>query len=82
MINLLLTTLIDSSLPLQSFPSHNQDAILTTMDITHDGFGFMLAFGDVAWVPFLYSLQTRYILDHPHNWYWLCLVGVVFLKCK
>ena len=34
-------------------------AILTTMDITTDGFGFMLAFGDLAWVPFTYSLQVR-----------------------
>lgn len=33
-------------------------AILTTMDITTDGFGFMLVFGDLAWVPFTYSLQV------------------------
>ena len=39
-------------------------AILTTMDITTDGFGFMLAFGDLAWVPFTYSLQARYLADH------------------
>eukprot|EP01100_Stratorugosa_tubuloviscum_P015207 TRINITY_DN8589_c0_g1_i1.p1 TRINITY_DN8589_c0_g1~~TRINITY_DN8589_c0_g1_i1.p1 ORF type:complete len:454 (-),score=163.97 TRINITY_DN8589_c0_g1_i1:81-1385(-) len=38
-----------------------EPAILTTMDITTDGFGFMLAFGDMVWVPFLYSLQSRYI---------------------
>jgi len=38
-----------------------EQAILTTMDITTDGFGFMLAFGDLAWVPFTYSLQARYI---------------------
>ncbi|KAL8588777.1 hypothetical protein ACOMHN_035273 [Nucella lapillus] len=30
-----------------------EDAILTTMDIVHDGFGFMLAFGHLVWVPFL-----------------------------
>jgi delta14-sterol reductase len=37
------------------------------MDITTDGFGFMLAFGDLAWVPFIYSLQTRYLVDRdPH----------------
>ena len=29
------------------------------MDITTDGFGFMLAFGDLAWVPFIYSLQVQ-----------------------
>jgi len=39
-----------------------ETAILTTMDVTTDGFGFMLAFGDLVWVPFTYSLQARYIL--------------------
>ena len=42
-----------------------EKAILTTMDITSDGFGFMLAFGDLAWVPFTYSLQARVLVDHP-----------------
>nr|XP_012318431.1 delta(14)-sterol reductase isoform X2 [Aotus nancymaae] len=41
------------------------EAVLTTMDITHDGFGFMLAFGDIAWVPFTYSLQAQFLLHHP-----------------
>ncbi len=37
------------------------------MDITTDGFGFMLAFGDLTWVPFTYSLQARLLVDHdPH----------------
>ena len=44
---------------------YNERAILTTMDITTDGFGFMLAFGDLAWVPFTYSLQARF-LTHNH----------------
>ena len=35
------------------------------MDITSDGFGFMLAVGDLAWVPFVYSLQARYLVFHP-----------------
>uniref|UniRef100_A0A2I3H089 Delta(14)-sterol reductase TM7SF2 n=1 Tax=Nomascus leucogenys TaxID=61853 RepID=A0A2I3H089_NOMLE len=43
----------------------HEEAILTTMDITHDGFGFMLAFGDIAWVPFTYSLQAQFLLHHP-----------------
>ena len=42
-----------------------EKAILTTMDIVHDGFGFMLAFGDLAWVPFTYTLQARYLVDYP-----------------
>ena len=43
----------------------HEPAILTTMDITTDGFGFMLVFGDLAWVPFTYSLQARYLVDYP-----------------
>jgi len=44
---------------LDSFLS--EAALLTTMDVTHEGFGFMLAFGDLAWVPFTYTLQARYL---------------------
>lgn len=43
----------------------NEPAILTTMDITTDGFGYMLSFGDLVWVPFTYSLQARYLAVHP-----------------
>jgi len=50
--------------------------ILTTMDITTDGFGFMLAFGDLVWVPFLYSQQTRYLSTHPKQLGTLGLVEV------
>mmetsp|Transcript_19337 Transcript_19337/g.32406 ORF Transcript_19337/g.32406 Transcript_19337/m.32406 type:complete len:317 (+) Transcript_19337:553-1503(+) len=43
---------------------YHERAILTTMDITSDGFGWMLAFGDLAWVPFTYSLQARYLVEN------------------
>lgn len=42
-----------------------EPAVLTTMDITTDGFGCMLAFGDLVWVPFVYSLQTKYLSVFP-----------------
>ncbi|KAH6693472.1 Delta(14)-sterol reductase [Plectosphaerella plurivora] len=42
-----------------------EPAILTTIDIITDGFGFMLAFGDVAWLPFIYSHQARYLSMYP-----------------
>ena len=46
---------------------YQESAILSTMDITTDGFGFMLLFGDLCWVPFTYSLQARYLVHHdPH----------------
>jgi len=32
------------------------------MDITTDGFGFMLSVGDLTWVPFVYSLQARFLV--------------------
>jgi hypothetical protein len=35
------------------------------MDITTDGFGFMLNVGDLAWVPFTYTLQARYLAFNP-----------------
>uniref|UniRef100_A0A8B9YT32 Delta(14)-sterol reductase TM7SF2 n=1 Tax=Bos mutus grunniens TaxID=30521 RepID=A0A8B9YT32_BOSMU len=47
-----------------------EEAVLTTMDIIHDGFGFMLAFGDLAWVPFTYSLQAQFLLYHPQPLGW------------
>jgi Delta14-sterol reductase len=45
----------------------NEPAILTTIDITTDGFGFMLSFGDMVWVPFIYSTQARYLATHPQS---------------
>ena len=54
-------------------------AILTTMDIVNDGFGFMLAFGDLAWVPFTYSLQARYLV-HNHGAQGVVLLGIFALN--
>lgn len=54
-----------------------EPAILTTMDITTDGFGFMLAFGDLTWLPFIYSLQARYLaVDPVHLGFW-GIIGVL-----
>lgn len=44
-----------------------EPSILTMMDIIMDGFGFMLSFGDLVWVPFLYSFQTRYLAIFPYE---------------
>lgn len=57
-----------------------ESAILTTMDIIHDGFGFMLAFGDLAWVPFLYSLQPRFLLETKFVLPWYCLAPIALLN--
>ena len=42
-----------------------QSNILNQMDITTDGYGFMLTFGNLVWVPFLFGVQARYLAFHP-----------------
>lgn len=46
---------------------YSEESVLTMMDITMDGFGFMLSFGDLAWVPFIYANQARYLSMHPQT---------------
>ncbi|XP_062393209.1 delta(14)-sterol reductase TM7SF2 [Sardina pilchardus] len=58
----------------------NEEAVLTTMDIVHDGFGFMLAFGDLAWVPFTYGLQAVFLVAHPQSLSPLGAAGIVLLN--
>ena len=43
-----------------------EESILTTMDIKHDPFGWMLCWGDLVWVPFSYSLQAFYLYNNPN----------------
>ncbi|MEM7137585.1 MAG: hypothetical protein AAF500_13445 [Myxococcota bacterium] len=60
----------------------NEEAILTTMDIKHENFGYMLVFGDLVWVPMTYSLQAHYLIDNVHELAWwgaALIVGVNFL---
>nr|XP_056708550.1 delta(14)-sterol reductase TM7SF2 [Euleptes europaea] len=58
----------------------NEEAVLTTMDIVHEGFGFMLVFGDLAWVPFLYSLQSYFLVTHPQKLSLPMAGGIVLLN--
>ncbi|KAL4810699.1 ergosterol biosynthesis ERG4/ERG24 [Aspergillus unguis] len=44
-----------------------EPALLTTMDVIMDGFGYMLSFGDLVWVPFIYNFQTRYLAMFPYE---------------
>ncbi|ORX47730.1 ERG4/ERG24 ergosterol biosynthesis protein [Hesseltinella vesiculosa] len=43
----------------------HEEAFLHSLSITHDGFGFLLAFGSYCWMPYMYSLQARYLCDFP-----------------
>lgn len=55
----------------------HESTILSQMDITTDGFGFMLSVGDLAWVPFTYSLQAKYLAFTPVHLGWIGVLGVL-----
>ncbi|CAJ2505943.1 Uu.00g000730.m01.CDS01 [Anthostomella pinea] len=59
---------------------YNESGILTMIDITTGGFGYMLSFGDLVWVPFLYSTQCRYLSVYPVHlgWAGIATVSAVF----
>ncbi|HXV37161.1 MAG TPA: DUF1295 domain-containing protein [Myxococcota bacterium] len=42
----------------------HEPAILSTLDVQHEKFGWMLLFGDLVWVPFTYTLQAHYLVEH------------------
>ena len=57
-----------------------EPAILTTIDLIADGFGMMLSFGDLVWVPFTYSIQTRYLSIYPVDLGPMGVVGVLAVQ--
>ena len=57
-----------------------EDAILTTWDIKHENFGFMLGWGCLVWIPFAYSLQPLYLVSHPEPLPWWGVGGVLLLN--
>ncbi|KAJ9663979.1 erg24, C-14 sterol reductase [Neophaeococcomyces mojaviensis] len=57
-----------------------EGAITTTMDITTDGFGYMLSFGDLIWVPFFYSQQARYLAVYPLQLGLLGIAGILAVQ--
>jgi Delta14-sterol reductase len=61
--SMLLTTAVQMYYILEG--QYFEDGLLRMMDIITDGLGFMLTFGDIVLVPFLYSTQTRYLAVHP-----------------
>ncbi len=58
----------------------HEEAILSTWDIRRERFGWMLCWGDLVWVPFTYTLQAYYLVDHPHELSWAATVAIVALN--
>ncbi len=59
---------------------YHEEAILTTWDIKHENFGWMLVWGDLVWVPFTYTLQAFYLLNHVDPLPWWGVAGIVALN--
>ena len=59
---------------------YHEEAILTTWDIKHENFGWMLCWGDLVWVPFTYTLQAAYLVNHTHSLSIAATVGIVALN--
>lgn len=59
----------------------NEAGVLLMMDVTTDGFGFMLSFGDLALVPWLYSLQLRFLClpENRLDLGWPKVIGIAAL---
>ena len=43
----------------------NESWYLRTIDIAHDHFGWILTWGDLVWLPFMYTLQVSYLVNNP-----------------
>lgn len=59
----------------------NEPKVLTTMDIKHENFGFMLVFGDLVWVPMTYTIGTLWCVHNAHDlplWTAVLCVGLHF----
>lgn len=37
------------------------------MDIQHDRAGYYICWGCLVWLPIVYTSQTYYLVEHPHN---------------
>jgi protein-S-isoprenylcysteine O-methyltransferase Ste14 len=58
----------------------HEEAILTTWDIKHENFGWMLCWGDLVWVPFTYTIQAYYLVQHTHDLPWWGAAAIILLN--
>ena len=56
---------------------YKEDWYLRTIDIAHDHFGFYLGWGDLVWLPSMYTIQAFYLVYNPVNlptWAVVCIL--------
>ncbi|XP_014785587.1 delta(14)-sterol reductase TM7SF2 isoform X1 [Octopus bimaculoides] len=56
-----------------------EETLLVSMDILHDGYGFMAVFGNMVWIPYVYCIQGLYLVRHKVllPYYILALIAVL-----
>eukprot|EP00727_Mastigamoeba_balamuthi_P005558 m51a1_g1621 putative 7-dehydrocholesterol reductase (1557) ;mRNA; r:231026-240684 len=57
----------------------NEDWYLRTLDIALDHFGYMLAWGDSVWLPWMYTLQAAYLVANPVELSWPAFAAILAL---
>ncbi|KAI5619933.1 lamin-B receptor, partial [Silurus asotus] len=58
----------------------HEEKLLTMMDIVYDGFGFMLVFGDLAWVPFTFTCQSYYLASHSSDLSVFWILSIILMN--
>jgi Delta14-sterol reductase len=58
----------------------HEDAILTTWDIIHEPFGWMLCWGSLVYVPFFYPLAAIWLAAHDYSLPMWAAVGILVLN--
>ena len=58
---------------------YKEDWYLRTIDIAHDHFGFYLAWGDLTWLPFMYTIQCYYLVYNPVQLTSISIIAIAFL---
>jgi protein-S-isoprenylcysteine O-methyltransferase Ste14 len=58
----------------------HEEAVLTTWDIKHERFGWMLCWGCLVWVPFTFSIQAYYLVTHTHELSAAAAAGITALN--
>lgn len=57
-----------------------ESALLSTWDIMHENFGYMLGQAFLLWMPFNFSLQSQYLLTHTPQLSPLAVFGLCVLN--
>lgn len=56
----------------------NEQWYTQTIDMIHDRFGFMMAWGSIVWMPFVYSFVMFQIVEYPPDSVMISIFSLIF----